>query len=127
MTHYEAELFYKKIESIEFQFFRKNYSRVYNGLEDILGKPSKESNKRISGALGSTVNKNKTSIWTLPAYSIKLQSKPGGGSISLMQVYSNTYPQRLKEPFEKQLKDQEISTYNRNHYENWIKTIEANY
>jgi len=92
-----------------------------------LGKPSKKSGKRISGALGPTVNKNKTSIWTLPDYSIKLQSKPGGGSISLMQFYARTYLQRLKEPFEKQLKDPAISTYNRNHYENWIKTIEASY
>ena len=128
VTHYEAEFFYQKMESMIFQFIRKDYKRVYNGLEDILGKPSKESSKRISGALGPTVNKNKTSIWTLPDCSIKLQSKPGGGNIALMQFYTNTYPLRLKEPFEKQLKDPStVSAYNRNHYENWIKTIEASY
>jgi len=128
VTHYEAEFFYEKMESMIYQFFRKDYRRVYNGLEDILGKPSKESSKRISGSLGPTVNKNKTTIWKQPDYSIQLQSRPGGGRISLMRFYTNTYPSRLKEPFEKQLKDpSKISTYNRKHYENWIKTIENKY
>ncbi len=90
VTHYEAEFFYEKMESMIFQFFRKDYRRVYNGLEGILGKPSKESSKRISGPLGPTVNKNKTTIWKQPDYSIKLQSRPGGGSISLMRFYTNT-------------------------------------
>ena len=110
------------------QFFKKDYSRVYNGFEAILGKPSKQTSERISGLLGPTVNKNKTSIWKLPDYSIKLQSMPGGGSISLMQFYTNAYPLRLKEPFEKYLKETAAaSTYSRKHYENKIKAIEANY
>ncbi len=124
----EAEFFYEKMESMIFQFFRKDYRRVYNGLEDILGKPSKESSKRISGPLGPTANKNKTTIWKQPDYSIMLQSRPVDGRTSLMRFYTNTYPLRLKEPFEKQLKDpSKISTYNRKHYENWIKTIENKY
>jgi hypothetical protein len=127
VTHYEAEFFYKRMESMIYQFIRKDYSRVYKGLEDILGKPLKESSKRISGSLGPTVNKNKTAIWKLPDYSIKLQSKPAGGSISLMQFYTNTYPLRLKETFEKQLKNSAVSTHNRKHYENWIKIIETDY
>jgi len=58
---------------------------------------------------------------------VKLQSKPGGESISLMQFYTNAYPLRLKEPFEKQLKDPAVSIYNRKHYETWIIAIETNY
>lgn len=127
VTHYEAEFFYGRMESIIFQFFRRDYGRVYNGLEGILGKPSKKSSKRISGLIGPTVSKNKTAIWKLSDYSIKLQSKPSGGSISLMQFYTNAYPLRLKEPFEKQLKDPAVSIYNRKHYESWIKTIETSY
>ena len=45
---------------------KKDYRRVYNGLEVILGKPSKETSQRISGPLGPTVNKNKMTIWKLP-------------------------------------------------------------
>ena len=128
VVHYEAEFFYNRLESIILQFFKKDYNRVYNGLEAILGKPSKQTSKRISGPLGPTVNKNKTTIWNLPDYSIKLQSRPGGGSISLMQFYTNDYPLRLKEPFEKYLKEAaSASTYNRKHYEKKIKAIEANY
>ena len=62
VTHYEAEFFYERMESIIFQFFRRDYGRVYNGLEDMLGEPSKESSKRISGSLGPTASKNKTTI-----------------------------------------------------------------
>jgi hypothetical protein len=127
VTHYEAEFFYERMESMLFQFFRRDYGRVYNGLESILGKPSKKTSKRISGLIGPTVSKNKTVIWNLSDYSIKLQSKPSGGSISLLQFYTNAYPLRLKEPFEKQLKDPAVSIYNRKHYETWIKTIETNY
>jgi len=127
VTHYEAEFFYERMESMLFQFFRRDYGRVYNGLEGILGKPSKKSSKRISGLIGPTVSKNKTAIWKLSDYSIKLQSKPSGESISLMQFYTNAYPLRLKEPFEKQLKDPAVSIYNRKHYETWINAIETNY
>jgi hypothetical protein len=127
LAHYEAEFFYERMESMLFQFFRRDYGRLYKGLEGILGKPSKKSSKRISGLIGPTVSKNKTAIWNLSDYSIKLQSRSSGGSISLMQFYTNAYPLRLKEPFEKQLKDPAVSIYNRKHYETWIKTIETSY
>ena len=128
VVHYEAEFFNDGLESIIFQFFRKDYSSVYNGLEAILGKATKETSKRISGPLGPTVNKNTTTIWKLPDYSIKLQSRLGGGSISLLQFYTDTYPLRLKEPYEKYLKETpDVSASNRKHYENRIKSIEADY
>jgi hypothetical protein len=128
VVHYEAEFFYDRLESIIFQFFSKDYNRVYKNLEAILGKPSKQTSKRISGPLGPTVNKNKTTLWKLPEYSIKLQSRPGGGSISLLQFYTDTYPLRLKEPYEKYLKETpDVSAYNRKHYENKIKSIETDY
>ena len=128
VVHYEAEFFYDSLESITFQFFNKDYSSVYKGLKALLGKPSKQTSKRISGPLGPTVNRNKTTIWKLPDYSIKIQSRPGGGSISLMQFYANTYPQRLKEPYESYLKETpDVSAYNRKHFEKKIKAIEASH
>jgi hypothetical protein len=125
LAHYEAEFFYERMESMLFQFFRRDYDRVFKGLEGILGKPSKKSSKRISGLIGPTVSKNKTTIWKLSDYSIKLQSMPSSGSISLIHFYKNAYLLRLKEPFEKQLKDPTVSIYNRKHYETWINTIET--
>lgn len=128
VAHYEAEFFYEKLESMMFQFFKKDYRRVHNSLEDLLGSPSKKYSKRISGTLGPTVNKNKIAIWKQSDYAIKLQSSPSGGPISVMRFYLHTYPFRLKEPFEKQLKENPaISSYNRKHYENWIRTIESQY
>ena len=128
VTHYEAEFFYERLESITFQFFRDEYSRVYDGLEALLGTPAKKKSERISGMLGPTINKNKTTIWRQPNYSIKLQSRPGGGSISFMQFYTNAYLHRLKEPYEKYLKDNpEDGSINRKHFVNKIKTLDTDY
>jgi len=45
-----------------------------------------------------------------------------------MQLYTETYPLRLKEPDEKYLKETAaVCTCNREHYEKKIKTIEADY
>jgi hypothetical protein len=46
VVHYEAEFFYNRLESIMLQFFKKDYSRVYNGFEAILGKPLKNTSNR---------------------------------------------------------------------------------
>lgn len=128
VVQYEAEFFYERLESTVFQFLKKDFNRVYKDLKTVLGKPARESSMRIAGQLGPTLNRNKTTIWKQPDYSVKLQSRPSGGSISLLQFYTNTYPLRLKEPFEKQLKESSASsTYNRQHYEDRIKKIDSNY
>jgi hypothetical protein len=128
VVQYEAEFFYERLESTVFQFLKKDFSRVYQDFKTVLGKPTRESSKRIAGQLGPTLFRNKITIWKQPDYSIKLQSRPGGGSISLLQFYTSTYPLRLKEPFEKQLKESsDVSTYNLQHYEDIIKKIDSNY
>jgi hypothetical protein len=71
---------------MRFQFFYdRDYNRVCEGLEAVMGNPSREFSKRVSGPLGPAVRKTRASLWQGGDYSLDLRSDPGGNGISVLK------------------------------------------
>lgn len=85
-THFEAVFVAERLMFISYQFFlERDYRRVDEGLEAVLGKPSAESTRRVSGLLGPTINKTHTRVWQAKDDTLELRSDPGGNGISVLK------------------------------------------